>query len=473
MRSGPRVTAPIDVVGSSMERMSSLDALFLAVEDGVNQMNIGTVAIFEGPAPGIDEVRDALARRTLAVPRCRQRVREPAGPLGRPVWIDDVRFQPHDHIHALSLPGYGMDDLDRAAADLLASPLDRSRPLWEVWVAEGLPEDRWALIAKVHHCLVDGIAGSDLLSAILDPRPDGGARGSEWVPSPEPSASAFAWFSVTMALESLVAHARNAVGVLGHPVRSWGRARNVLVAAKQLWYRQPRWPSSLTGPIGAHRRWTHLAVPLDDVRAIGAASGATVNDVLLAAVSSGFRDLLVARGEPVEGRTITAMVPVSLRGTTEHATTGNRVANVHARLPIGRADPRSTLQAVHEQVDDLKRSHEIEATGLLLRIGDYLPRILADRVARSVLRRQRNVETVITNVPGPRSPLSLGRHQMIEGYPIAPIGGRVRISVAIWSYCGRLCFGITGDRDAAPDIDELGEGIGRGLADLLDATRPG
>ena len=138
---------------------------------------------------------------------------------------------------------------------------------------------------------------------------------------------------------------------------------------------------------------------------------------------------------------------------------------------MGHTDPRSLLHAVHEHLEDLKSSHEIEATGVLLRIGDYLPRVLADRVARAILHRQRNVETVITNVPGPRSPLYLAGHRMIEGYPVAPIGGRVRISVAIWSYCDQLHIGITGDRDTTPDIERLGQGIARGVADLLDAAR--
>ena len=435
-------------------------------------MNVGTVAVFDGPGPSLDEVRGFLAGRLALVPRCRQRILEPAGPLGRPVWIDDVRFDLGEHVRAVSLPGRHPGDLEDLVAELVSSPLDRSRPLWEVWVVDGLAEDRWAIVAKVHHCMVDGIAGNDLLSVILAQQPDAdSAVPGQWVPSPEPSARAFAWFNVRAALGSLAAHVRGAAAVLGHPARSLERGRNVLVAAKRLWYRQHRDPTSLTGTIGTHRRWAHVAVPFGDITAIRAALGGTVNDVVLAAVSSGFRDLLIERGEPVEGRTITAMVPVSLRAASERGQTGNRVANVHALLPLGHSDPRSMLQAVHEQVEDLKGSHEIDATGLLLRIGDFVPRVLADRVARTVLHRQRNVETVITNVPGPRSPLYLAGHRMIEGYPVAPIGGRVRISVAIWSYCDQLYIGITGDRDTAPDIERLGHGISRGFAGLLDAAR--
>ena len=457
-----------------MERLSSLDGVFLAVEDRFNQMNIGTVAIFDGPRPSFDEVRDFLAGRIASVPRCRQRVREPAGATGSPGVDRRCALRPRRARARPVALRSGPGDLDSLVADLLTSPLDRSRPLWEVWVVDGLAEDRWAIVAKVHHCMVDGIAGNDLLSVILAQQPDAGpAVPDRWVPSPEPSAVAFAWFSVGRRSDPwppMSAVRQRCSAIPPGPGHAGGTFSS---AAKRLWYRQHRDPTSLTGTIGTHRRWAHVAVPFGDITAIRAALGGTVNDVVLAAVSSGFRDLLAERGETVEGRTITAMVPVSLRVPTERRKTGNRVANVHALLPMGHTDPRSVLRAVHQHLEDLKDSHEIEATGLLLRIGDYVPRVLADRVARTVLRRQRNVETVITNVPGPRSPLYLAGHRMIEGYPVAPIGGRVRISVAIWSYCDHLYIGITGDRDTAPDIERLGHGITLGFAGLLEAAQSG
>ena len=455
-----------------MERLSSLDSVFLAIEDPHNQMSIGTAAFFDGPAPPFEAVFEFLAARVPLVPRCRQRVCEPSGLFGRPVWIDDVRFDLRDHIHHLSLADQSEADFDDTVAELMRPPLDRSRALWDVWIITGLADNRWAIVAKVHHCMVDGIAGSDLLSAILDRAPDADAPApATWTPAPEPSDRALAWFSVTTAARSLLARVRGAAALLGHPRRSWKHAVDIVTAAKRLWYRQRHAPTSLTGPIGTRRRWVHTAVSFDDISEIREALGGTVNDVVLAAVSSGFRQLLIERGEPVEYRTITAMVPVSLRRPTEHGETGNRVANVHALLPVGTADPRSTLQTVHDHLEELKRSHEVEATGLLLRIGDFVPRVLADRVARAILHRQRNVETVITNIPGPRSPLHLGDHRMIAAYPVAPIGGWVRITVAIWSYCDHLFVGITGDRDTTPDIDHLRRGITRGVADLLEAAR--
>ena len=389
------------------------------------------------------------------------------------MWIDAAGFDIDDHVLGRSLPDQGVGTLEELVASLLASPLDRSRPLWELWVVDGLPDGRWALVAKVHHCMVDGIAGSDLLTAVLA-EPAGGdtATSDRWVPAAEPSTAAYAWFCAGSALGSLRSHLHGAAVVLARPVRSWRRARDVLRAARRLWCRQHHPPTSLAGPIGSDRRWAHVAVPLDDVRAIRDALGGTVNDVVVAAVSSAFRVLLLERGEPVEGRTITAMIPVSLRTSDERGGTGNRVANVHALLPVGVGDPCSALRSVHDQLEELKQSHEVEATGLLLRVGDFVPRIVADAVVRSVLRRQRNVDTVVTNVPGPRSPLRLADHVMVEGYPVAPIAGRVRISIAVWSYADRLAIGITGDRSTVPDIERLASGITRGFADLLEAARP-
>ena len=459
-----------------MEAMSSVDAVFLAIEDECNPMNIGTVALFDGPPPPFDGVRRFLAGRIMRVPRCGQRVREPTGLLGRPVWIDAVGFAPIDHVRATSLSDQD-GALDRFVADLFVEPLDRRRPLWEVWVVTGLADDRWALVAKVHHCMVDGIAGNELLSAILPDAPDddlvtgAGPPPDAWVAAPEPSRRAVARFHVTSGLRTLVGHGRTLADAVAHPGRSWTQARRVVVAARRLWYRQPHLRTSLTGTIGPSRRWAHVTVPLADVAAIRSALGGTVNDVVLAAVTSGFRELMVARGEPVHGRTLTAMVPVSLRSAADRGRIGNRVANVHALLPIGDGDPRSTLRTVHAHLDELRDSHEIEATGLLLRVGDYVPRAVADRVARAVLHRQRNVETVITNVPGPRHPLYLGRHRMLAGYPVAPIAGRVRITVAIWSYCDQLSIGITGDRDTVPDLDRLGRAIADGVAVLLEAAQ--
>ena len=459
-----------------IERMSSLDAVFLAIEDPCNPMNIGSLGLFDGPMPPVEEVFALVQRRVSTVRRCRQRVREPRGPLGRAIWIDDPEFDPNHHVGHVRLTAPDMAQLDALVAQLMAVPLDRSCPLWRIWVVDGLPQDRWAIIAIAHHCMVDGIAGRDLLSAILttgdenDPRTPS-TPSTPTAPRAAPSTVGVLWFNMRSAARSAAARARGAVDVLTHPRRSWTRARDIVVAARRLWLQPRHRATSLVGTIGTTRTWTRLDVPMERARTIATAVGGTVNDVVVTAVGSGFRALLRERGEPVEDRTLTAMVPVSLRPTTQSADMGNRVANIHAPLPIGIVDPRAALRAVHDALDELKGSHETDATGLLLRIGDYVPRCIADRVSRSVLHRQRDVETVITNVPGPREPLHLGPHRMLEGYPVAPIGGRVRITVAVWSYGDHLAFGITGDATTVPDIDVLRRGISDGFETLFDAAR--
>lgn len=450
-----------------MERLSSLDGVFLAIEDRHTPMSIGSVALFEGAAPSIAELREHLNHRLDLVPRCRQRVREPRGPFGRPVWIDDVHFDVDNHVDAVSIRNRDGLDLDDLVADVLATHLDRRHPLWRVWLVDDAGPNSWALVTVVHHCLVDGIAGNDLLTALLSSTPESlQATSTPWRPTPEPSAREVFVFEVRQLISTARERLRDTGRILAHPCRSWRHLRNTFGAAKRLWYRQRHVATSLVGPIGPRRRWRYMSIPLHDVRAIQDSMSCTVNDVVLAAVTGGLRELLVARGEAVEGRAVTTLVPVSLRTSDERGTTGNRVANVHARLPVGCRDPLSALRNLHAHLDDLKTSHEVDATGALMNIGTNVPRVVADRIARAVVRRQRNVETAVTNVPGPHDPLYLGPHEMVAGYPVAPIAGQVRITIAVWSYCDTLSIGITGDHDTTADLDLLVDGIGRGMADL-------
>jgi WS/DGAT/MGAT family acyltransferase len=323
----------------------------------------------------------------------------------------------------------------------------------------------------MHHSVVDGIAGTDLLSLMLDDAPDAepGTPG-EWMPTPEPSGFEVARFGVAAMLESLRAHARHFVAMLLQPVRTWRRIRDIATGAKGLWF-QPRRPvSPLTGPIGARRRWIHTQMSLDDVATIRHAIGGTVNDVVLAAVAQGFRELLSARGAPCEGRDVMALVPMSMRTASERGLLDNRVAVAHALLPVGIADPAGTLAAVCAHLAELKVSHQTDASTLLLHTGDVVPHALASAVARGVVRAQQNLETIATNVPGPRQPMYLCGRRMLEGYPFAPLAGRIRIAVAIWSYCGTLFIGVTGDRETTGDLDMFVAGIDAGFRRLVVAS---
>jgi len=447
--------------------MGSLDAMFIAIEDAVNHMHIGSVGIFEGPPPAYDDFLALVAAKIQLVPRYRQRVREAPASIGRPLWIDDVEFDLEYHVRHTALPPgerYGLEDL---VGRVMSHPLDRRRPLWEMWLIEGLDDGRWALLSKVHHCVVDGIAGSDLLAVIMDlepdsprPRPDG------WQPASEPSHVDLARYTGELTIESVTGIVRGGVHAVRHPVGTMARARGVVGGLLRFLTPTRRGGSSLTGPIGPRRRWMRTRVSLDDVRRIRAAFGGTVNDVVLTAVTRGFRELLAARGEPLEGRTITTLIPVSTRTDEARGKLDNRVSAVYARLPVGIEDPVLTLEAVRDQMDELKMSSEVDASAAVVGIGDFAPPIVAAALARTVVHSQGIVQTVATNVPGPQVPLYACGRRMLEAYPYVPIAGHIRVGVAIWSYCGEMYFGVTGDWQGAPDIGRLVHGIDRAFEGL-------
>ena len=281
-----------------MERMNSLDAVFVAVEDSVNHMHIGSVGVFEGPTPPFADVRALVASKLQLIPRYRQRVREAPMSIGRPLWIDDVHFDLDYHLRATGLPA----DADRRGLEqlvgrVMSQPLDRNRPLWEMWVIDGLSDDRWAILSKVHHCMVDGIAGTDLLGVIMDTEPYARpAPADDWTPAGEPSRIDLGQATVRMALESVAGVASGVAGMTRHPARAWDRFRNIAVGLERLAAPSRRAGASLTGPIGPHRRWTRTRASMDDIRTVRHAFGGTFNDVVLAAVTGGFRELLLSRG---------------------------------------------------------------------------------------------------------------------------------------------------------------------------------
>ena len=296
-------------------------------------MNIGSVAVFEGPAPAFGAVQAFVAAKLAQVPRCRQRVRESSRNVLRPVWIDDVNFDLADHVHHVVLSTGRPRALEEFVEHVMVQPLDRRRALWEMFVVENVGDNRWAVVSKMHHCVVDGIAGTDLLCG------DDGrcarcrspTRGA-WTPAPEPSGFEVARFSIATMLESLRVHAHHFVELLLQPSRTWRRIRDIATGAKGLWLQPRRLDSPLTGPIGARRRWAHTQMSLEDVATIRHAIGGTVNDVVLAVVAQGFRELLPVRGEPLEGRDVMALIPISIRTTSERGLFDNRVAVAHALL---------------------------------------------------------------------------------------------------------------------------------------------
>jgi diacylglycerol O-acyltransferase len=459
-----------------MQTMSPLDASFLHVEDAVTHMHIGSVGIFEGPVPGRGEVRSAIDARLALVPRYRQKVRFVPLALGRPTWVDDPHFNLDYHVRSTALPAPGGDEeLRNLVGRVMSQQLDRAKPLWEMWVVEGLDDGRWALISKTHHCMVDGVSATDLLSVILSKEREPDSEAAEaWKAGPEPSSTELIAHSLALRAASPYEALRTVLSAARGPRRAAEKAvattRGVANFRSLL---NPTPASSLNGPIGPHRRWDWARARLSEVRQIRQAHDATINDVVLAAITNGFRELLLARGEPVKGRVIRSLVPVSVRAKDEHGTYDNKVSAMFAELPVEIEDPIGRLHSLHEQMQELKHSGQAVAAERLTALSGFAPAVLLALAGRVGTRLpQSAINTVTTNVPGPQQPLYLAGRRMLEAFPFVPLGGHVRVGVAIFSYDGGINFGVTGDYDTAPDIGVLCEGIERGMAELLSPTSP-
>jgi diacylglycerol O-acyltransferase len=458
-----------------MQALSSQDASFLDIEDEVSHMHIGSVGVFEGPAPTREEMLDAVGSKLHLVPRYRQKIRFPPLHLGPPVWVDDPHFNLDYHVRrtALASPG-GEQELRTLVGRVMSQQLDRSKPLWEMWAAEGLGGGRWALVSKVHHCMVDGVSATDLLSVLLDAeREPTRAPPPRWTPEPEPSAADLLAEPLARRLASPVDALAAARELVLGPRRAAELARETVrgtAAMARLLRPTPR--TSLNGPIGPHRRWDWAHAQLSDVKAVRAALGGTVNDVVLSIISRGFRDLVLSRAENPSGIVIRSLVPVSVRRPGERGRYNNRVSAMFAELPVGVEDPVERLEAVRIQMEGLKQSKEAVAGEVLTSLSGFAPALLLALGMRAAFRvPQRSVNTVTTNVPGPQQPLYAAGRRMLETIPYVPLAGRVRVGVAIFSYDGMLKFGVTGDYDTAPDIRILCAGIEEGMAELVEASQ--
>jgi len=460
-----------------MDTLSPLSAIFIDAEDGDRHvsMAIASIAVFEGPVPSHEEFLAYLAGRLPRVPRYRQKLRTVPLRLGRPVWVDDPHFDLGYHVRRAGLPRPGGDQqLAGLMAEVMSQRLDRDHPLWEYWVTEGLAGGRWALISKVHHCMVDGVSGTDLYRVIFDvsPEPSPAATGDQ-AAGAEPSSAELA---ARAALDNLALPARDALALTGAAAdpggalrRAAGTVRGLAKLAPAL---GPATGSSLSGPIGRQRRFTWARASLEDLKVIRRELGGTVNDVVLAAISGGFRGLLLARGEEPGPHMVRSLVPVSVRAPGQENIYDNRVTAVLADLPVHLAGPEERLAAVRAGLAALKTSKEEIVGEEVASLFGYSPYPLASWWVRMALGLPpRDVVTVTTNVPGPGQPLyGMGR-RLLEIIPYVPIAAAVRTGVAIFSYCGDLTFGITGDFEASPDLDVLARGIEHGVAELLAAAR--
>ena len=473
----PALTPPLVVPLQAMQSMSALDSLFLHFENDVSHMHLGAVALFEGPAPAAGEFAEVLAGKLALLPRYRQRVRWVPWGLGRPLWVEDPHFELSYHLRHTALPRPGdAAELRRLVGRVMAQPLDRRRPLWEMWVIEGAGAGRWGLICKLHHCMADGISAGDLLAVLLDPQPRTPASAPDhWQPSPEPSSASVLAHTLSETASGPARHLRQARALLGAPRDTARQAITLAAGLSSLrGLLGASTARSLNGPLRAERQWVQARGRLANVKTIRRALGGTVNDVLLAAVSGGFRALLLRRGETLPPELmVRTLVPLSLRTQDARGIPDNRVSALFAELPVGLQDPVERLHAITIEMDALKRSGQAVAGSALTQLSGLAPPPLVALGARALARLpQRRLQTVTTNIPGPQQPRYLCSRRMLEIFPYVPLALDVRIGVAICSYDGTLGFGITGDGQHATDIPTLADGIEHELAQLLDRATP-
>ncbi|MFC5994868.1 wax ester/triacylglycerol synthase family O-acyltransferase [Pseudonocardia hispaniensis] len=461
------------------DRLSPLDASFLYMEQPTTAMHVGGVMTFLPPDGGgrfdIDAFSELIGNRLGLVPRYRQKVREVPGWLGPPVWVDDPAFDLSFHLRRSALPAPGTDEaLRELAGRVLSRQLDRSRPLWEIYLVEGLVGDRLAVITKTHHAMVDGLASMDIGAVLLDPTPQPRQTpADEWRPGPEPSGMELAAVAVLEILSrprgALDAVAR-AGADLKAAVAGAGRVVGGFVdAVGQAARGGPLAP--LNRPIGEQRRFGMARTALVDHRAVRKAHCGTVNDVVLAVVTGGLRRWLSTRGEPlVAGTTVRAMVPVSTRARSGSAG-GNQISAYFVDLPVGEPDPVARLRRIAEEMDAAKRGGRAAGpTALVGLAGLVTPALhnLGARLTNELSSRLFNV--LVTHVPGPPRPLYAMGARMEDLYPVVPLAKGQAVAIGITSYDGRVCYGLNADRDAMPDVDVLADAMNLALEELLERS---
>jgi diacylglycerol O-acyltransferase / wax synthase len=458
-----------------VDRMSATDAGFYYAESENTPLHVGSVAVFEGPAPSYGDLVRLLLAKLPQVPRYRQRVREVPLGLGRPMWVDDPHFQILYHVRHTAVPRPGSDEqLRNLAGRVLGQRLDMAKPLWEVWLVEGLEDDRWAIISKVHHCMVDGIAGTDLMQIIFDLDPNASHEEPRpWTAQRDPSSVELMAGAVQDTFSHPLRQLSSLPGTAGLSRTAKGLVTSTRTVASSLpaLARQAATPMArtLTGPVGPHRRWAWTDAQFDEFKGVRTALGGTVNDVVLTAITRGFRDLLTGRGALADKAVVRTMVPVSVRQKSERGSMDNRVSAVFVDLPVGERDPVERLARIRRQMDDYKRTMQAVDARSIIAMGDFVaPTLLALGVRAGMQAGQFWCQAVTTNVPGPRVPLYVLGRRMCSAHAYVPIGGGPRVSIGIFSYLNTMTFGINADFDGFPDVDVLATGIRRGIDELKE-----
>jgi diacylglycerol O-acyltransferase / wax synthase len=461
-----------------LDRLSSTDASFLHQEGPTSHMHIGGVLIFQGPPPEFSDYVNHVRSRLHLVPRYRQKLATPPFETGRQLWIDDPDFNIEYHVRHTALPPPGSEEqLFLLTSRIASQQLDRDKPLWENWLVEGLEGDRFAVISKTHHALVDGVSGVDLATVMFDlePHPAAGADAEElepWKPKREPSGVDLVAAGVRGAAGVATSFMTRAVSAATHPVSSLGKLRDAAEGVGEIAWAglNPAPETPLNVEIGPHRRYAVVRHQLSDYKTVKNTFGGTVNDVLLTVVSGALARWLESRGVRTEGLEMRALVPVSVRTDAQRNTLGNQLTVMRGPLPIYIHDPVSRLAFVRRAMDGLKESKQAVGAATLAAVNDLAPpTILAEASRLNFSTRLFNL--LVTNIPGPQVPLYVLGCRLEDLFPLAFLPKNHALAVAIMSYNGGLDYGLLGDYDALPDIDVIADGIDASLKDLLDAAR--
>jgi WS/DGAT/MGAT family acyltransferase len=456
-------------------RLTALDASFLHLEDDSAHMHVAGVLLFDGDPPDQREVADALEQRLHLVPRYRQKLAFVPLGQGRPRWVDDPHFNLDYHVRETALPAPGSEEqLRNLAGRVFSQRLDRDKPLWELWIVEGLASGGFAVLSKTHHALVDGVSGVDIASVLFDIQAEPEvphASGRRWFAAPTPTGSQLLGEALVERLSQPSEIVRGVRAALRAPRRLALSAYESLVGVGAMAWAglNPAPPSPYNQPIGPHRRFTWVRMSLADVKAIKNELGGTVNDVMLAIVTRALGRHLRRRGVDTTDLTLKAMVPVSVRVDAERGALGNRVAAMMAPLPVHSDDAVESMRLISASMEGLKESGQAVGAERLTELSGFAPPTVMSQAAR-VMQRQRFFNVVVTNVPGPQFPLYLIGREMTDMFPMVPLAPGQALGIAIMSYNGGINFGLVGDYDLMHDLDDLTDDFADALDDLARAA---
>lgn len=463
------------MVQQHLDRLTAVDASFLTNEGPNAHMHVGAVLIFEGPPPGYGDFLEHIEGRLHLVPRFRQKLAFPPLETGRPMWVDDPNFNLEYHVRHSALPDPGSEEqLRKTAGRVFSQQLDRTKPLWEIWLVQGLERNRFALLSKTHHALVDGVSGVDLTTVLFDvkPVPEPTAPPERaWFPAPEPSSAVLAAHGLRDLAALPFRLAGRARTAAEHPRPALRRALDTAEALGEVAWSlaNPAPEVPLNVEIGPHRRISWVRGDLGDLKRIKDALGGTVNDVVLAAVAGGLRRWLTSRGVRTEGLELRALVPVSIRAEDEHGQLGNRIAAMRGPLPVYIEDPVQRLAVVREAMRGLKSSKQALGAEVIAGFNNFAPPTLLAQASRLNFST-RLFNLIVTNVPGPQIPLYVLGRELQDVFPVAFLPAKHALAVAIMSYNGAINFGLLADYEALEDAERIGEAIAGAVEELVEAA---